>query len=68
MSLNLRAERVRLGMSAEEVGKKVGRSAHSIRLYETGAADPPGTVIVKLSRLYGCEPDYLLDMEQERNG
>ncbi|MGN0034214.1 MAG: helix-turn-helix domain-containing protein [Coriobacteriales bacterium] len=63
--MNLRAERVRMGMTAEEVGKRVGRSARSILMYERGAADPPGTVLVKLSRLYKKDPDYLLDMTEQ---
>lgn len=60
MRRNLRAERIRFGMSAEEVGKRIGRSAHSVLLYELGKVDPPGTVVVKLSKLYQREPEYLM--------
>lgn len=55
-------------MSADEVGKAVGRSGHSILLYETGKADPPGTVLVKLSKLYGRTPDYLLGLTEDTHG
>lgn len=62
---NLRAERYRHGLSAEEVGKAVGRSAHSVLLYESGKSDPPGSVLVKLSQLYGKEPKYLIEQTCE---
>lgn len=64
----MRAERVRLGLSAKEVGEHVGRSEHSILLYETGKSDPPGTVLVKLSKLYKKSPDYLMGMIDEQHG
>lgn len=60
MRRNLRAERYRRGMSAEAVGKAVGRSAHSVLLYESGKVDVPGSVLVKLSKLYEKEPAYLI--------
>ena len=47
-------------MSAEAVGKAVGRSAHSVLLYESGKVDVPGSVLVKLSKLYEKEPAYLI--------
>lgn len=60
MKRNMRAERIRVGLSASEVGKYVNRSAHSVLLYETGKVDPPGTVLIGLSKLYDREIDYLM--------
>ncbi|MBS4874128.1 MAG: helix-turn-helix domain-containing protein [Atopobium minutum] len=67
MKCNMRAERIRAGLSAGEVGKHINRSAHSVLLYETGKVDPPGTVLIGLSKLYDKEIDYLMADSSDRN-
>ena len=62
----MRAERARLGLSAEAVAKKIGVHVNAVLRWENGEAEPMGSNIVKLAELYGCSADYLL--EQTKNG
>ena len=63
---NIRSERVRSGMTAEEVAKEVGVSVNTIRSWERGETEPSVTKAVKLASLYGCTIDYLYNMTEER--
>lgn len=67
MRNNLVSERKRLGLSREEVGAKIHRSADVIGKWERGETSPllvPD--VVNLSRLYGCSIDYLAGLTEER--
>lgn len=60
MLSNMRAERYRLGLTARQVGEKIGKSGKSVLLYERGEVDPPSSVLIKLAKLYGSSPEYLI--------
>lgn len=66
MRNNMRAERYRLGLSAEEVAEKIGVHSNSVLAWERGEAEPRAWNIIDLSKLYRCDPEYLLDMTDER--
>ena len=68
MRWNMRAERARCGLSEREVAKRLGCHANQVSRWENGLAMPSGENLIKLSRLYGCKPDYLLDNSVERYG
>lgn len=60
MLSNMRAERHRLGLTASQVGEKIGKCGKSVLLYERGEVDPPSSVLIKLAKLYGSSPEYLI--------
>ena len=60
MRRNMKAERARKGMSAKQVADAVGVHENAVRRWETGEAEPMGSNLVRLSRLYGCYPQYHL--------
>lgn len=68
MRYNMRAERVRLGLTAKEVAARVGVHENALLRWENGISEPLGQNLIKLSELYSCSPEYLLGMTDERNG
>lgn len=65
---NMRAERARLGLSAEKVAQRIGVHVNSVRSWERGDIDPNGHNLVALAALYDCSPEYLLGLTDERKG
>lgn len=68
MTYNIKSERVRLGLTVDDVAKAIGVHVNAIRRWEIGQAEPSASNLVKLSSLYQCTPDYLLGATDERNG
>lgn len=65
---NMKAERIRNGMTAHEVAKKLGVHVNAVSRWENGEAEPMGSNLIKLSRLYSCSPEYLMERTNERDG
>ena len=65
---NIYSERIRAGKTTDEVATAVGVTRSSVIKWESGSVEPSGTNLVKLANLFGCTPDYLLDMTDERTG
>lgn len=63
MNSNMRAERARRGMTASQVAKSIGVSANQIYRWENEEQEPGAVNIVKLARLYGVSPEYLLGID-----
>lgn len=68
MRHNMRAERARKGMTVEQVADAIGVHANAVHRWEHGDSEPLATNIVALSKLYGCSPEYLLDMTDAPDG
>ena len=62
----MRAERARAGLTAKEVATAVGVHENAVLRWESGDAEPMSTNLVKLSELYGCSPEYLLEQTSDR--
>lgn len=62
---NMRDARTAANMTAEEAAEKVGVHVNALLRWEQGEAEPMGSNLVKLSKLYGKSPDYLLGMASE---
>lgn len=62
MGNNIRAERARHGMSQRELADIVGVVQMSIVRWESGASEPSVRHLFKMAQLFGCTPEYLLDM------
>ncbi len=67
MRLNMHIERVRNGYTIKEVGKLIGAHPNAVSRWESGATEPTANNLIALCKLYGCTPEYLLDMTDERD-
>lgn len=65
---NMCAERKRRGLKASEVANAVGVHPNALLRWESGAAEPMGSNLIKLSKLYGCSPEYLLEQTDDPRG
>lgn len=65
---NMRAERARNNFSIEQVADKIGVHQNAVSRWENGQTEPSARNLISLCRLYGCTPEYLLDMTDDRNG
>ena len=59
MKLTLKAARVNVGMTQEEVGKEVGKTKNTIQNYESGKSTPDIETGKKLAALFGLSVDDL---------
>lgn len=64
---NMRAERARMGLTTEQVAERIGVHKNAVSRWENGLAEPTAGNLVSLCRLYGCSPEYLLDMTDDRH-
>ena len=60
MRKNMKAERVRKGLTIKEAAATIGVSTNTYNRWELGYTEPSATHIITLSKLYGCTPEYLL--------
>ena len=67
MRLNIKAERVRLGLSQEEVADELGVHVNTLRQWESGESIPGSLNLIKMADFYKCSPNWLLDLTEERS-
>ncbi len=65
-ALNMKAERVRVGLSAQSAAEQLGVAANTLLSWERQASVPNGSDLAKLAKLYGCSADWLLGITEER--
>lgn len=65
MSNNIASERVRLGLSQEDLADKLGASRDAVKNWETGAP-VKSSMLASMADLFGCSIDYLLARTDER--
>lgn len=65
---NMKAERVRNGLTVHQVSVELGVHENAVSRWESGEAEPMGSNLVKLSRLYKCSPEYLMEQTSDRDG
>lgn len=65
---NLASERVRIGMSQEELANELGLSTGTIHEYETFKRPMSLDFVANAADFFGCSIDYLLDRTDERIG
>lgn len=66
MKTNMKVERVRKNMTAAQVADAIGVTENVIYAWERGEYEPRAANIVALAHLYGCSPDYLLGLTNDR--
>jgi DNA-binding XRE family transcriptional regulator len=65
MLRNIEAERARNGYTREGLSLELGITSKTYKGYLTGTPIP-STMLIKMSDLFGCRIDYLLDLTDER--
>ena len=63
---NLASERVRIGLSQEELAKKLGVSVSTVHEYEALKRPMATKFVSAAADFFGCSIDYLLDRTDER--
>lgn len=66
MRANMRAERARARLTTAQVAEAVGVHKNAYQRWERGEAEPTASNLLKLSELFGCTPDYLLGLTDDR--
>lgn len=64
--LNIRAKRVRLGLTADDAARGLGVTVNTLRGWERNEYIPDDSYLVALAKFYGCSADRLLGITEER--
>lgn len=64
----LKALRQEIGLSQDEVAKRIGGTAKQYSNWETGKVDPSVHFLYELTRFYNVTVDYLLGRSEDRHG
>ena len=63
---NIKSERVRIGLSQDDLAEVIGVHVNTLRAWENGANKPGSLNLIKLCDLFKCSPDYLLGLTDDR--
>ena len=63
---NLASERVRLGMTQEQLSGELFCTVKTLGKWEKDMSTMPGEKIKQAANFFGCSLDYLLDQSDER--
>lgn len=66
MSNNIASERVKLGLSREELGERMGVSGDVVRNWEDGKTDIKAARLCALAGIFNCSVDYLMGRCDDR--
>lgn len=61
MLYNIEAERVRRGLSRDELAQTLGVKCRTLSNWITEKTDMPAAALVEMARLFGTSTDYLLE-------
>lgn len=67
MRLNMKVERVKHNLTQDDLSKQIGVHKNVISRWETGDSEPTSKNLIALCNLYGCSPEYLLDMTDDKH-
>jgi transcriptional regulator with XRE-family HTH domain len=60
LSQRIKEERLRIGLSQEELGKKLSVSQQAVNKWENSKSNPDSEMIRKMADLFDCTIDYLV--------
>ena len=66
MSNNIASERVKMDLSQEELGERLGVSRDVVRNWEDGTSDIKASKLRALAELFNCSVDYLMGRCDDR--
>ncbi len=61
----MRAARVAKQLTAKEAAKRLGVHENALLRWETGDAEPMGSNLIALSKLYGVAPEILMHQSEK---
>lgn len=65
----IRAQRLKIGMSADELAEKIGKNRATVYRYESDEIEKlPVSILGPLAKALGCSPSYLAGIEDDVNG
>lgn len=64
----IKEKRLSLGLTQEEVARKMDVQRTTVTMWENGEAYPRADKLVKLAKLFGCTVDELLCDASEQEG
>lgn len=67
MRNKMRCGRIAKGLTVKDVAQKIGVHENAVLRWENGTAEPLGSNLIKLSKLYGISADELMDQETARD-
>lgn len=67
MPYNIKSERIRAGLTREQVAEAVGVHPNSVKNWEQNSCQPGSNALIAMSTLFGCSADYLLGLTDERS-
>lgn len=62
LSERIKKEREKLGITREDLAKKIGVSYSAIAMYEQGNREPNRELAIKLCETFNCSMDYLMGL------
>lgn len=66
MLTNMRRERLERGLSIQDVANSLKVHPNAVSRWETNKTEPTSSNLIALCRLYGCSPEYLLGMTDDK--
>lgn len=63
---NIASERVRLGLSQQDLAEKLNVSRDSVKDWESGETAIRSSKLIDMADLFGCSLDYLMARSTER--
>ena len=65
MKNKIRLERARLGLTQEDLAKKVNVSRQTINSIETGRYVPSTVLALKIARVFQCQVNDIFELDEE---
>lgn len=66
MRQNMRDARMLAHLTADEAAERIGVHVNALLRWERGEADPMGTNLIALAKLYGCSPEHLMEVSERQ--
>lgn len=66
MKNNIASERVRLGMSQQDLADELEVSRDSVKDWESGRTPIKSTLLISMADIFDCSIDYLMARSNER--
>ena len=65
MRQKMRDARLMAHLTADEAAERIGVHVNALLRWERGEADPMGSNLIALSKLYGASPEALLELSDQ---
>lgn len=66
MTKNIRSERLRAGITQQQLADQIDAHVSTVRMWEQGVSQPSAVYLTKLAVAFDCSADYLLGLTEER--